>query len=135
MLKTPDFYVFLHFSVPQDPPQGSKKFSEKKIFFPDFAKVKCDCENDPQNRGSSKFPFFPFFPFPLSHFSRCLVEKKFFGSKKKSENFSQISILRPPTGDENSIFLKKKIFFFSQTRPCLATFGYSIGLFRDVYMV
>ena len=34
-----------------------------------FAKVKC--ENDPQNRGSSKFPFFPFFPFPLSHFSRC----------------------------------------------------------------
>ena len=83
MLKTPDFYVFLHFSVPPDPPQGSKNFSKKKFFFSDFAKVKCDCENDPQNRGSSKFPFFPFFPFPLSHFSRCLVEKKIFRVKKK----------------------------------------------------
>ena len=33
MLKTPDFCVFWHFSVPQDPPQGAKKFSKKKIFF------------------------------------------------------------------------------------------------------
>ena len=78
---------------------------------------------DPQN---SRFSLFS--PFPLVIFPVAL-------SKKKSENFSQISILRPPTGDENSIFLKKKIFFFGQTRPCLATFGYSIGLFRDVYMV
>ena len=33
MLKTPDFCVFLHFSVPPDPPQGAKNFSKKKIFF------------------------------------------------------------------------------------------------------
>ena len=33
MVKTADFCVFLHFSVPQDPPQGAKKFSKKKIFF------------------------------------------------------------------------------------------------------
>ena len=85
---------------------------------------------DPQN---SRFSLFS--PFPLVIFPVALSKKKIFGSKKKSENFSQISILRPPTGDENSVFVKKKIFFFGQTRPCLATFGYSIGLYRDVYMV
>ena len=33
MLKTANFCVFWHFSVPPDPPQGAKIFSKKKIFF------------------------------------------------------------------------------------------------------
>ena len=98
MLKTPDFYVFLHFSVPQDPPQGPKNFSKKKFFFSDFAKVKCDCENDPQNRGSSNFPFFPFFPFPLRE-NKLLVCVRVGTSPRKTQ-----------AGRQKKVCFKKKFF-------------------------
>ena len=80
-------------------------------------------KNDPQNRGSSKFPFFPFFPFPLSHFSRCLVEKKIFGSKKKVKIFHkfrsydhpQVTKTIPETADEwEGLFYPTTTHFSSQ---------------------
>ena len=43
MVKTADFCVFWHFSVPQDPPQGAKFFSKKKIFF--HLKIAMDVES------------------------------------------------------------------------------------------
>ena len=65
-------------------------------------------KNDPQNRGSSKFPFFPFFPFPLR-------EGSFFHLMLQSNNKTTFSATGnpppPPPPPPPPLCYTEKLFF------------------------